>query len=55
MNIRSRKAVAATFLTILVTNIFAPGISYALTSGPTQPEATSFEPVDSLILSALIP
>lgn len=44
---RSRKVVAATFLTILVTNTFAPGISYALTSGPTQPEATSFEPIDT--------
>ena len=44
---RTRKVVAATLLTILVTNTFAPGISYALTSGPTQPEATSFEPIDT--------
>jgi len=44
---RTRKVVAATFLTILVTNIFAPGVSYALTSGPTQPEASSFEPIDT--------
>jgi len=44
---RTRKMVAATLLTILLTDTFAPGISYALTSGPTQPEATSFEPVDT--------
>jgi hypothetical protein len=44
---RSRKAIAATLLIILITDTFAPGISYALTSGPTQPEATSFEPVDT--------
>jgi len=44
---RTRKAIAATLLMILVTNTFAPSISYALTSGPTQPEATSFEPVDT--------
>ncbi len=44
---RSRRIVAATLLTILLTDTFAPGICYALTSGPTQPEATSFEPVDT--------
>jgi Family of unknown function (DUF5977) len=41
------KATAAMLLLVLSTNIFAPGISYALTSGPTQPEATSFEPIDT--------
>lgn len=44
---RTRKAIAATLLILFVTNTFAPSISYALTSGPTQPEATSFEPVDT--------
>jgi len=44
---RTRKMVAATLLTILLTDTFAPGISYALTAGPTQPEATNFEPVDT--------
>jgi YD repeat-containing protein len=28
-------------------NAIAPGISWALTSGPTAPEATTFEPVDT--------
>src|SRR5215831_8575906 len=42
-----RKVVATTFLAILLTQTLAPGISYALTSGPTQPEATSFEPIDT--------
>src|SRR6185437_308115 len=42
-----RRIVAATLLTIFATQTFAPGICYALTSGPTQPEATSFEPVDT--------
>lgn len=44
---RIRKAIAATFLALLVTNLCAPTITYAVTSGPTQPEATSFEPVDT--------
>jgi len=44
---RSRRMVAATLFTILATDTLAPGISYALTSGPTQPEATSFEPIDT--------
>jgi len=42
-----RRIVAATLLTIFATQTFAPGICYALTSGPTQPEANSFEPVDT--------
>src|SRR5580698_1607553 len=44
---RTRRMVAATLLIILLTDTFAPTISFALTSGPTQPEATSFEPVDT--------
>ncbi len=44
---KTRRMVAATLLTILLTDTFAPAVSYALTSGPTQPEATSFEPVDT--------
>lgn len=51
---RTRKVVAATFLSILLTNTFAPGISYALTSGPTQPEATSFEPIDTTDMVNLV-
>lgn len=41
------KLIAVTLLVIFSTNTFFPGISYALTSGPTAPEATSFEPVDT--------
>ncbi|WP_205511074.1 DUF5977 domain-containing protein [Longitalea arenae] len=44
---RSRRVIAATLLTIMITNTLAPTVTYALTSGPTQPEATSFEPVDT--------
>jgi hypothetical protein len=44
---RSRRIIAATLLTIMLTNTLAPTVTYALTSGPTQPEATSFEPVDT--------
>ncbi len=44
---RKRKSFAATMLLIMLTNTLAPTISYALTSGPTAPEATSFEPVDT--------
>ena len=40
--------VTSVFLSILtLNNIFLPTISYALTSGPTAPEYTSFEPVDT--------
>jgi YD repeat-containing protein len=39
--------IAALLLTILLTNTLAPTITYALTSGPTAPEATSFEPIDT--------
>ena len=44
---RSRRVIAATLLTIMLTNTLTPTITYALTSGPTAPEATSFEPVDT--------
>ncbi len=42
-----RKAIAIFLLLITVGNVVAPTVSYALTSGPTAPEATSFEPVDT--------
>jgi hypothetical protein len=40
----SRK-IALSFLTMLGINIFSPLSVFALTSGPTQPEMTSFEPI----------
>jgi hypothetical protein len=44
---KTHKAVALFFLINFGVQIFAPTVSYALTSGPTAPEATSFEPVDT--------
>jgi YD repeat-containing protein len=44
---RTRRIIAATLLTVMLTNTLAPTVTYALTSGPTAPEATSFEPVDT--------
>lgn len=44
---RMRRCIAATLLLILTTQIVAPATVYALTSGPTAPEYTSFEPVDT--------
>ena len=41
------RSIAAFFLLESSTQIFAPALSYALTSGPTAPEATNFEPVDT--------
>jgi hypothetical protein len=41
------KTLAVFFILEIALNIAAPTISYALTAGPTAPEATSFEPVDT--------
>lgn len=41
------KSVSVFLILETVFNIVAPTISWALTSGPTAPEATSFEPVDT--------
>ncbi|MCZ8023318.1 MAG: hypothetical protein O9302_09410 [Cyclobacteriaceae bacterium] len=41
------KSLAIFFLLEFVLNIITPTISWALTSGPTMPETTSFEPVDT--------
>jgi hypothetical protein len=43
----SRKAIALTLLLVFTFSTFAPSMAYALTSGPTQPEATNFEPIDT--------
>jgi hypothetical protein len=43
----TRKAIAATLLVVFATNTFGPTVAHALTSGPTAPEATSFEPIDT--------
>ncbi|HTJ52106.1 MAG TPA: hypothetical protein VL443_21740 [Cyclobacteriaceae bacterium] len=41
------KTFAAFFLIEMLSSSVAPAISWALTAGPTAPEATSFEPVDT--------
>jgi hypothetical protein len=43
----TRKRVALFLLLLTVSEIGLPGISYALTSGPSQPEFSSFEPVST--------
>jgi hypothetical protein len=50
MMIRNRivlKTFAVFFLVEIITSTVLPSLSFALTSGPTAPEATSFEPVDT--------
>src|SRR6267378_2401996 len=42
-----KKSIAIFLILITVGNVIAPTVSWALTSGPTAPEATSFEPVDT--------
>ncbi|WP_426672076.1 DUF5977 domain-containing protein [Mucilaginibacter sp. McL0603] len=44
---RIKRAAALFMLFTLLNQIFAPSVAYALTAGPTAPEATSFEPVDT--------
>lgn len=49
-----RKSIAIFLLLVTVGNVVAPTVSYALTSGPTAPEATSFEPVDTTDMVNLV-
>jgi hypothetical protein len=42
-----KKAIAVFMILITVGNVITPTVSWALTAGPTAPEATSFEPVDT--------
>ncbi|MCU0415793.1 MAG: hypothetical protein MUE33_01290 [Cytophagaceae bacterium] len=41
------RQLAWTLIFVFLFNAFAPGVSYALTSGPSQPEVQSFEPVST--------
>ncbi len=41
---RRRKLIAAVFLLALACETFTPAVSYALTSGPAQPEMKGSEP-----------
>jgi len=42
-----KKVVGITLLLCILNNIVAPGIAFALTSGPVNPDSMSFEPVDT--------
>ncbi|MEQ8627858.1 hypothetical protein [Ekhidna sp.] len=44
---RFAKPIAAFFIINFLSSLFAPNVAYALTSGPTSPDYTSFEPVDT--------
>ena len=44
MRIRTKKCTAWFFLIVFGIETFYPGMAYALTSGPAQPELTKFEP-----------
>lgn len=44
---RSRKAIAFSFFIVFSFSTFYPSYLYAITSGPSTPEAASFEPVDT--------
>jgi hypothetical protein len=46
-NPRILRAISLFLLIQFVTQLFFPGVSFALTSGPSQPEFSSFEPVSS--------
>jgi hypothetical protein len=41
---RRRKAIALFFVTLILTQVFAAPVAYALTGGPSQPEVQSFKP-----------
>ncbi len=49
-----RRLIASWLLVQTSTQLLWPTISYALTAGPTAPEATSFEPVDTTDMVNLI-
>ncbi len=53
-NRKIAKFIAVFLLVTLIQDLFMPTISWALTAGPTAPEATSFEPVDTTDMVNLI-
>lgn len=46
-SLRIRKTIAVFLLIVFIQSILTPALTYALTSGPTAPEYSSFEPVDT--------
>jgi hypothetical protein len=47
LRIKLKKVIALFMLFTLLNQMFAPMMAYALTAGPTAPEATNFEPIDT--------
>lgn len=47
LNTRLKKSISVFLLVVFISNTLLPTYSWALTAGPTAPEATSFEPVDT--------
>ncbi|TXH25344.1 MAG: hypothetical protein E6Q96_09220, partial [Cyclobacteriaceae bacterium] len=47
LNTHLKRTISVFLLVVIVSNILLPTYSWALTAGPTAPEATSFEPVDT--------
>lgn len=45
--VRIKKSISILMLIVILSNLLLPSYSWALTAGPTAPEATSFEPVDT--------
>ena len=45
--LKIRKSIALFLMFILLNQLFAPTVALALTAGPTAPEATNFEPIDT--------
>jgi hypothetical protein len=42
-----KRPLAIVLLASFLTQLLTPTVAYALTAGPTSPEATSFEPIDT--------
>ncbi|MEZ2339359.1 hypothetical protein AB6735_27190 [Mucilaginibacter sp. RCC_168] len=45
--VKIKKVISLFVLFTLLNQMFAPMVAYALTAGPTAPEATNFEPIDT--------
>jgi hypothetical protein len=45
--VKIRRVIALFMLFTILNQIFVPSVAFALTAGPTAPEATNFEPIDT--------
>jgi YD repeat-containing protein len=48
------KTIAVLFLLEIVVEVFSPSVVWALTAGPTAPEASTFEPIDTTDMVNLV-